>query len=177
MSRLLCVWVSLLLILTAGAAHTESWAVFTYDWVRVYFAADYSYRDYSLGGYGGANPIEYMTYESPDGFVLPSTWGRMVFTLQGDALFLSGGYLKTAGFSSAEVFEVLLSGDWAVCGSVTDSLWTPDPYAQFIATGFGYGHISWAPGTPLGYTTQLLLGYDFQGNDAATYAGYYPGDP
>lgn len=114
------------------------------------------------------------------------------FVFDGSQLFLNNTYIYQPGGSSANSITLHLSGAWAVCGSILEGIFIPDPYATFIVDRtdvppyeirmdeYGVyqpyedvwtvvGHVSWRPDTPPGYVTQVLLGKVFSGSGAETY--------
>lgn len=97
------------------------------------------------------------------------TYRSIVFIFDGTYLTLNTNYIETYDMVATILETTLIaSGNWAVCGSVRNGEWTPDPYATFVIEGNG-GHIEWAFNTPAGYITDLLLGASFIGNGAARY--------
>ncbi|MEN6521726.1 MAG: PEP-CTERM sorting domain-containing protein [Armatimonadota bacterium] len=97
----------------------------------------------------------------------------LTFTFSGGRLSLNSTATSTGGGgSSTHTWQLLFSGNWAVAGTIdeTGSI-IRDPYATFIYDKHG-GYINWASDTPSGYTTQLLLGYRFDGDWAETYQNY-----
>lgn len=141
----------------------ESWDAFVYPWVRLWAPIPPGgYTDVHNSGpnYGiSGNPIEGYNGVYPQ--------DRFTFNFDGRYLSVLGGSLTTVGGSSSITVGLLLSGNWAVCGSVADNIWTPDPYASLVDY-----NVMWASNTPYGYSTSLLIGYNFAGNDAATYDDY-----
>jgi hypothetical protein len=101
---------------------------------------------------------------------------EMVFNLNNNVLSLNTPNIITVGGSSSMSYSLLFSGQWAVCGQVDNAgQLIQDPYASFVVDGDGSGHIAWSTTTPYGYTTNLLLGADFTGNGASSYAGSWYG--
>ena len=64
--------------------------------------------------------------------------------------------------------QVFLYGTWAVCGSVANNVFTPDPYATFVITAPGYGYVSWSANTPSGYVAPVVMGALFAGCGSGT---------
>lgn len=100
------------------------------------------------------------------------TFQSMTFSFDNTHLTLNTSYLRTwvANTLNTTTYSLTLipSGNWAVCGSVSNGVLTPDPYATFVPSGNG-GYVHWVPGAPSGYQAHLLLGAAFAGNAAATY--------
>lgn len=126
-------------VLLCSPVSAVSWVVFDVD------------RDFQWGH----NPIE-----GPR---------QIIYTLDNYQLILDPDSVHTVGGSSAYHWNLGFSGQWAVLGSISSSIFTPDPYASFIQTGMGEGYVSWDSSTPLGHTTSLILGGSFYGDGAATY--------
>jgi len=147
------------------SATSWAWDAFVYPWVRVcapWIPGGYADIYNSGPNYGiSGNPIEGYNGEYP--------LDRLTFTFDGANLSVPGETLRTVGGSSAMSIQLALAGKWAVCGNVSGNKWTPDPYATFAND-----RVIWASNTPNGYGTNLLIGYDFEGNDAAAFdSGYY----
>lgn len=100
----------------------------------------------------------------------------ITFTFENNELSLNSSDILR-GWTFVREYTLLLAGDWAVCGYIDGSgVLHRDPYASFIynANRDG-GHISWT-NRPAGYSTNLLLGYSFNGSQPGNYTGYqsYP---
>ncbi|MEN6372374.1 MAG: PEP-CTERM sorting domain-containing protein [Armatimonadota bacterium] len=97
----------------------------------------------------------------------------LTFTFSDGRLSLNSRATSTGGGgSSTHAWQLLFSGSWAATGTIDNSgSLVRDPYATFNYDGYG-GHIDWASDTPSGYTAQLLIGYRFNGDGAATYQNY-----
>lgn len=160
--------VLLAILLPVGSpADVQVWDVWVYGWVRV--------NGYTYNEYGVPIPYQYDIYNNPhdvsanpiecsEDYYNQHLPDRFRFTFDGARLSLNGSMISTVGGSSQMESDLLLSGSWAVCGSVADGVLTPDPYATFAS-----GQVHWAAGTPIGYTASLLLGYSFQGDGAPMY--------
>lgn len=93
----------------------------------------------------------------------------ITFTFENNTLALNTEAIATWPGSSCEVWQVIFSGNWAVCGTVDGSgNLISDTYATFDINGNG-GHINWAQNTPSGYVAPLLIGYSFTGDGSVTY--------
>lgn len=101
------------------------------------------------------------------------------FSFDGNNLSLNTDRLTGTCRGDQWVMQLLFAGNWGVCGSFDSSTMevVPDPYATFVANGFGSGHIEWASDAPLGHTTTLLLGYPFRNDGAASYTVVRAGVP
>jgi len=159
-----------------SSASVQTWDAWVYEWARVSaytvtigeFGPVYNWYTYDIYNPNpdtGGNPVEcteeYYYAHFPD---------RFRFTFDGNSLQLKGTHIQSVGGSSSTACDLLLSGSWAVCGTVAGGILTPDPYATFIGDGNG-GSIQWAANTPFRHTANLLVGYSFAGDGAAT---YYP---
>lgn len=163
------------LVLAAAAplcAAVQVWDAWVYAHARIYETAwidgfpTYSWYDIYNDPYDVyANPIECSAEEYYGYFP-----DRMRFTFDGHNLSILNSCIETVGNSSKRVSYLLLSGSWAVCGTVIDDTLIPDPHATLVGD-----HIKWGPNTPVGYTANLLLGYSFQGDGAGAYQPNPPG--
>ncbi len=145
-------------------AEVQVWDAWVYHWVRIWLYNEWGYPAGFADVYNTpcdvvANPVEcsesdYYAYW-PD---------RFRFTFDGRNLSVNRTSIWTVGGSSCTASSLLLSGSWAVFGTVTDSILTPDPYATLVG-----GAVQWAANTPIGYTANLLLGYSFEGDGAPMY--------
>lgn len=107
----------------------------------------------------------------------PVEWGPtdITFTFEDNQLSLNTHAVQTVGGSSAIRWELMFSGEWAVCGSIVDNQLIRDPYATFIPSDNHNGSVQWAENTPVGYSTHLLLGADFEGCGKRSYTPLYGG--
>lgn len=114
--------------------------------------------------YDGSNPVA------------PGYPSDITFTFDNTNLSLNSAKIVTVGGSSSMKWTLLSSGSWGVCGTIDESgNYTADAYASFTAHDQG-GSIEWKAGTPVGYTTQLILGGSFTGDGASTYVSQW-GEP
>jgi hypothetical protein len=94
---------------------------------------------------------------------------QMSFTFGNNHLSLNSNSISTVGGSSAMTWNLLFSGNWAVCGTIDESgAYVPDLYASFETDGQG-GYVRWANNTPDGHLTSLLVGMPFEGDGATAY--------
>lgn len=107
------------------------------------------------------------------GYPSPDQPDRVIaYTLTGSDLSLNQTTIYSPGYSSATAWELKFSGKWGACGKVENGEFLPDPFAVFVPDQNYGGHINWSLETPNGYSTTLLLGYSFEGNEAASYTPY-----
>lgn len=98
---------------------------------------------------------------------------HMSFTFDNNLLSLNSSSIRTVGGSSAMTWNLLFSGNWAVCGTIDEfGAYVPDVYASFEADAQG-GYVRWAGNTPDGYQTRLLVGMPFEGNNATAYTSQW----
>jgi hypothetical protein len=117
-------------------------------------------------------------YELPAGLEPSEGCPRSIaFTFENDILSLDNTAVSVGdGGSSTESWTLLLSGNWAVLGTIDSGNLIADPYATFNYQGNG-GYITWALNTPVGYNASLLLGASFSGDLAPTYHDYQLYEP
>lgn len=126
------------------------------------------YQNWELGADGNYGYF-YHLYPTP--IPVDGAPHYMAFTLTDDCLSLNyDGTISTVGGSSGASWRVRIGGNYAVCGSIVDGKLIADPYASFSS-----GRIVWAPETPNGYRSHLLLGYSFEGDNAPCYEDKYFG--
>jgi hypothetical protein len=122
-----------------------------------------------------------------DWYVASTMDGPIAFILDGEYVYLNSQQTEYG----STTYSLGVGGTWGVCGTVSGGVLTPDPYAQFEIlrntaggnTGWPWvlnitgtppmGRVHWLPGVPVGYTTNLLLGYSFAGDGAPTHT-YQP---